>query len=164
MLGIAASVWAVVCIRLRQLLATRNSMQQGVQTDATSNISTMWELLANKDVSVCTGLSKYIGSRFYRILSKLCLLLVAWSCYKQQTACLTRLCWNTSQLNLSWLGIECASLTWWLAVAKNGRRFTRSITQVKRDAVGEGGNKGRRQVGRKGYGGNVAFLSVEIQV
>ena len=38
MLGIAASVLAVVCKRLRQLLATRNSMQQGVQTDATSNI------------------------------------------------------------------------------------------------------------------------------
>ena len=38
MLGIAASVLAVLCKRLRQLLTTRNSMQQGVQTDAVRNI------------------------------------------------------------------------------------------------------------------------------
>ena len=150
MLGIAASVLAVVCKRLRQLLATRNSMQQGVQTDATSNIQQCGSCWQTKKRPFARGLTSILESRFYRILSNLCLclLLVAWSCYKQQTACLTRLCWNTSQLNLSWLGIECASLTWWLAVAKNGQRFTRSITQVKRDAGREGGREERKETGK----------------
>ena len=62
MLGIAASVLAVVCKRLRQLLATRNSLQQGVQTDAVCNIQQWWELLANKDASVFAGLNKYMGT------------------------------------------------------------------------------------------------------
>ena len=31
-------------------------MQQGVQTDATSNIQQRWKLLANSVASVCTGL------------------------------------------------------------------------------------------------------------
>ena len=62
MLEIAASVLAVVCKRLRQLLATRNSLQQGVQTDAVCNFQRCWELLANKDASVFAGLNKYMGT------------------------------------------------------------------------------------------------------
>ena len=62
MLEIAASVLAVVCKRLRQLLATRNSLQQGVQTDAVWNIQRCWELLAIKDASVFAGLNKYMGT------------------------------------------------------------------------------------------------------
>ena len=35
-------------------------MQQGVQTDATCNIQQCWELLANHDASVCTGLKTHL--------------------------------------------------------------------------------------------------------
>ena len=38
-LGVVTSVLAVMCKRMEQLPATRNSMQQGVPTDAT-NVST----------------------------------------------------------------------------------------------------------------------------
>ena len=36
---------------------TRNSMQQGVRTDATCNIQQCWELLADRVASVCTELN-----------------------------------------------------------------------------------------------------------
>ena len=54
MLGVVASVLAVVYKRMRQLPTTRNKMQQGVQSDATCNIC--WELLANYVPSVFMGL------------------------------------------------------------------------------------------------------------
>ena len=61
--GIAASVLAVVSKRMRQLPTTSNSMQQGVQTDAVCNIQQRWELLANKDASVCTRLNNILELR-----------------------------------------------------------------------------------------------------
>ena len=39
---------------------TSNNMQQGVQTDATCNIQQCWELLANDNASVCTGLKTHL--------------------------------------------------------------------------------------------------------
>ena len=52
MLGVVSSkVWPVSIFE-QQLPTTRNSMQQGVQTDATY----IWDLLAKKGASVCTGL------------------------------------------------------------------------------------------------------------
>ena len=71
MLGVAASLLAVVYKRMRQLPEARNSMQQGVQTDATCNIQQCWELLAKKDASVCKGLNKYIGTEVYFTLISL---------------------------------------------------------------------------------------------
>ena len=60
-LGVVASVLAVVCKRMQQLptLTTRRNMQQGVETDAICNIQQCWELLANNVASVCTGLCMY---------------------------------------------------------------------------------------------------------
>ena len=54
-LGVVASVLAVVCKRIRQLVTTRNKMQQGVKTDPTCNIQQCWEFLANYVASVCMG-------------------------------------------------------------------------------------------------------------
>ena len=47
MLGIFASVLAVVCKRMQQLPAICNT-KQGVQTDETCNVQQCMELLANK--------------------------------------------------------------------------------------------------------------------
>ena len=44
----------------QQLPTTRNNMQQGVQMEATCNIQQCWELLANIDASVCTGLKRRV--------------------------------------------------------------------------------------------------------
>ena len=53
MLGVVASVFAVLCKRMQQFPATRNNMQQrGLQTDATCSIQQCWELLANNVASV----------------------------------------------------------------------------------------------------------------
>ena len=38
----------------QQHATTSNNMQQGVQTDATSNIQQCWELLVNNVASLCT--------------------------------------------------------------------------------------------------------------
>ena len=56
MLGVFASVLAVVYKRMRQLPTARNKMQQGVQTDAACDIQQCWELLANYVASACMGL------------------------------------------------------------------------------------------------------------
>ena len=89
MLGVVASMLAVVCkrmqptpnnVRTKEMLGvvgsnvwpvsdfeqrlprTRNNMQQGVQTDATCNIQQCWELLAKNAALDCTGLySKTCG-------------------------------------------------------------------------------------------------------
>ena len=42
----------------QQHTTTYNNMQQGVKTDATSNIQQCWELLANNVTSVCTELKQ----------------------------------------------------------------------------------------------------------
>ena len=51
------NVWSCWLKRLTdfKLCATIPNMQQGVLTDATGNIDQSRELLANNDVSVCTG-------------------------------------------------------------------------------------------------------------
>ena len=43
---------------------TSNNMQQGVQTDATSNMQQCWELLANNVASVCTQLKLKMNPPF----------------------------------------------------------------------------------------------------
>ena len=42
-------------------------MQQGVQMDATCNIQQCWELLANRVLSVCTGLKSYRNQQSIKI-------------------------------------------------------------------------------------------------
>ena len=56
MLGVGGwKVWPVSNFAQRHA-TTSNSMQRGVETDATCNIQQCWELLANNVASVCTGL------------------------------------------------------------------------------------------------------------
>ena len=53
MLGVVGwNVWPVSNFA-QEHATTSNNMQQGVQTDATSNIQQCWELLANNVASVC---------------------------------------------------------------------------------------------------------------
>ena len=47
---------------------TRNNMQQGVQMEATCNIQQCWELLANIDAPVCTGLKRRVLTVLHREL------------------------------------------------------------------------------------------------
>ena len=41
---------SLVCKQIQQLPTTRTKMQQGVQTDAISNIQQFWELLGNNEL------------------------------------------------------------------------------------------------------------------
>ena len=46
--------WELLAEKFDRFQTLRNNIQQGVQTDATSNIQQCWELLVNNVASVCT--------------------------------------------------------------------------------------------------------------
>ena len=57
---IVGSCWLKSLTGFKLCATTSNNMQQGVETDATCNIQQCWELLANDDASVCTGLKTHL--------------------------------------------------------------------------------------------------------
>ena len=57
---IVGSCWLKSLTGFKLCATTSNNMQQGVQTDATCNIQQCWELLANDNASVCTGLKTHL--------------------------------------------------------------------------------------------------------
>ena len=74
MLGVVASVFAVVCKPMRQLPTTRNNIQQGVQTDATCSIQQCCVLLHGaKDISLFSDLygHRTIALSWFSVVSRL---------------------------------------------------------------------------------------------
>ena len=46
--------WELLAEKFDRFQTLRNNMQEGVQTDSTSNIQQCWELLVNNVASFCT--------------------------------------------------------------------------------------------------------------